>query len=117
VCIQCQLFEAVNIKTEEVRAVKIIKNVNDDEFMSRIKIGINLSETCPHLVRYYSGFKEGKFQVIVLDYFENGDLKSYLSKNNKLNEEVFFFFFFFFICYNKGCYSFVISDNNSHKRS
>jgi serine/threonine protein kinase len=50
---------------------------------------MELGRNCPELVRYYNVFEEGDFHIIVMDYFENGDLQSYLNKVKKLNEKVF----------------------------
>jgi serine/threonine protein kinase len=58
---------------------------------------MELGKICSCLVRYYNVFEEGDYEIIVMDYLENGDLQSYIKKVGKLNEEVNFYFKFYFI--------------------
>jgi hypothetical protein len=62
---------------------------------------MEIGRKCEYLVHYDKIFIEGDFEIIIMDYFEKGDLQSYLNKGNKLNESVctsfsrFIIFFFF----------------------
>jgi serine/threonine protein kinase len=97
-----KVFKVTNIKTKEIKALKAItimdnsRSENSEEF----KIGMEIGRKCEYLVHYDKIFVEGDFDIIIMDYFEKGDLQSYLNKGNKLNESVYFFsrfiFFFFY---------------------
>jgi serine/threonine protein kinase len=100
-----KVFKVTNIKTKEIKALKAIqilgssRRENSEEF----KIGMEIGRTCEYLVHYDKIFVEGDFEIIIMDYFEKGDLQSYLNKENTLNESVctyfirFIFFFYFFV--------------------
>jgi serine/threonine protein kinase len=99
------VFKVTNIKTKEVKVESYTNNgqftiKNSEEF----KIGMEIGRKCEYLVHYDKIFVEGDFEIIIMDYFEKGDLQSYLNKGNKLNESVcnffshFINFFFFFFC-------------------
>jgi hypothetical protein len=81
--------------------VKAIPNLSSSStkssLSSDIQIGMELGKTCTHLVRYDNVFEEGDFQIIIMNFFENGDLQTYLKKINKLNEKVYFYFFLYFL--------------------
>jgi serine/threonine protein kinase len=91
-----KIFKAVHIRTNVIRAIKAVPILSDpsnnSSLSSDLQIGMELSKRCSYLVRYYSVFEEGDFQIIVMDYIENGDLRTYI-KNNKLAEKVFLFLF------------------------
>jgi serine/threonine protein kinase len=73
---------------------------NSEEF----KIGMEIGTKCEYLVHYDKIFVEGDFEVIIMDYFEKGDLQSFLNKGNTLNESVctyFIHFIFFFFLVNR----------------
>jgi hypothetical protein len=57
---------------------------NSEEF----KIGMEIGRKCEYLVHYDKMFIEGDFEIIIMDYFEKGDLQSYLNKGNTLSESV-----------------------------
>jgi serine/threonine protein kinase len=104
-----KVFKVTNIKTKEIKALKAItimdnsRSENSEEF----KIGMEIGRKCEYLVYYDKIFIEGDFEIIIMDYFEKGDLQSYLNKKNKLNESVhisfihFIFFFIFFLFVNR----------------
>jgi serine/threonine-protein kinase len=73
---------------------------NNSQFASEIQIGMELSKICPYLVRYYSIFEEGDFQIIIMDFFEEGDLQTYLTKIKNIKEEVFLLFLIFYLDWN-----------------
>jgi hypothetical protein len=60
---------------------------NSEEF----KIGMGIGRKCEYLIYYDKIFVEGDFEII-MDYFEKGDLQSYLNKGNTLNESVCTYF-------------------------
>jgi serine/threonine protein kinase len=107
-----KVFRVTNIKTKEIKALKAIpiidtsQSQNSEEF----KIGMEIGRKCEYLVHYDKIFVEGDFEIIIMDYFEKGDLRSYLNKGNTLNESVcayfscftIFFFFFFLTGNNKS---------------
>jgi serine/threonine protein kinase len=114
------VFKALNTRTNEIKAIKAVPNIiKDNSTLSPdISIGIELGKTCPYLVRYYNVFEEGYFQIIVMDYFSNGDLKKYLKKVKELNEEVLLLLLFSLYLYEYvGYYSFNTTNNNSSKYS
>jgi serine/threonine protein kinase len=82
------VFKVLNVKTKETLAIKAIQNTNSSFNSQDIQIGMQLSKTCKHLVRYFSIFEEGDFEIIVMEYFEEGDLQTFLNKVNKLTEDV-----------------------------
>jgi serine/threonine protein kinase len=88
-----KVFVGSNVRTEEMKALKaipILGNLSNNLSLSlNIQIGM---ETCLYLVQYYNIFEEGDFQIIVMDYFENGDLETYINSVKKLIEEVLFIF-------------------------
>jgi serine/threonine protein kinase len=55
------------------------RNENLEEF----KIGMEIGRKCKYLVHYDKIFVEGDFEIIIMDYFEKGDLQSYLNKENR----------------------------------
>jgi hypothetical protein len=72
------------------------------ENSEKFKIGMEIGRKCEYLVHYDRIFVEGDFEIIIMDYFEKGDLQSYLNKGNQLNESVCTSFshlvvFFFFL--------------------
>jgi hypothetical protein len=78
---------------------------------------MEIGRKCEYLVHYDKIFVEGDFEIIIMDYFEKGDLQSYLNKGNKLNESVctllsvsYFFFFFLLTGNNKSSISNVQSN-------
>jgi serine/threonine protein kinase len=92
-----------NVKTKEIKALKAIpildssRRENSEEF----KIGMEIGRKCEYLVHYDKIFVEGDFEIIIMDYFEKGDLQNYLNKGNTLNESVctyFIPFIHFFFC-------------------
>jgi serine/threonine protein kinase len=88
-----KIFKSTHTRTKEIRAIKAIQKIDDStdnsNISSDIQIGMELGKICPDLVRYYNVFYEGDHQFIIMDYFENGDLQSYLQKKGgKLNEKV-----------------------------
>jgi serine/threonine protein kinase len=53
-----------------------------------ITIGMNVSQYSKYLVCYYGVISQGDYVYIIMDYFPNGDIQSYLSKGNKFKESV-----------------------------
>jgi serine/threonine protein kinase len=100
-----KVFKVTNIKTKEIKALKAVpimdnsRSENSEEF----KIGMEIGRKCEYLVHYDKIFIEGDFEIIIMDYFEKGDLQSYLKKGNQFNESVYIsfnhFIFFFFFCF------------------
>jgi hypothetical protein len=75
---------------------------------------MEIGRKCEYLVHYDKIFVEEDFEIIIMDYFEKGDLQSYLNKGNTLNELVFtsfscFTFFFLLTGNNKSGISHVQS--------
>jgi hypothetical protein len=65
---------------------------------------MEIGRKCEYLVHYDKIFIEGDFEIIIMDYFEKGDLQSYLNKGNRLNESVytsFSYFIFSFFLFNR----------------
>jgi serine/threonine protein kinase len=94
-----KVFKVINTKTKEIRGLKAITNMdpsNNSQFASEIQIGMQLSKICPYLVRYYSIFEEGDFQIIIMEFFE----ETYLTKIKNLKEEVFLLFLIFYLDWN-----------------
>jgi hypothetical protein len=60
------------------------------------------------LVHYDKIFIEGDFEIIIMDYFEKGDLQSYLNKGNTLDESVCIYFSYFIFFY----FLFLLTGNN-----
>lgn len=89
-----QVFKVTNIETEEKKALKAIFITDSLKIISRelmIGMGMELGKSCKYLVEYFETFSfEESYTCIIMDYFENGDLLSYLKKN-QLNENVFDF--------------------------
>jgi serine/threonine protein kinase len=85
-----KIFKATHIRTKQIKAIKAIPILDNSSANSKLssdlQIGMELSRICPYLVEYYTVFKEGSFQVIVMDYFENGDLETFIKKK-KLTEK------------------------------
>jgi hypothetical protein len=52
---------------------------------------MGISRGSDYLVHYDAIIEKGGYQCIMMEYFKNGDLLTYLSKGNKLKEEVCFF--------------------------
>jgi serine/threonine protein kinase len=108
---QGRVFKAINIKTGEVKTLRLIeKENNSDKILKKIKIGKEIGNTCEYLICYDQLFEGGDGQCIVMDYFENGNLQDYLNKGYELNENVFFFFVFCFIYFMIGYKPSNISD-------
>jgi serine/threonine protein kinase len=105
-----KVFKVTNIRTEEIKALKAIPIVDSSrsENSEEFKIGMEIGRKCEYLVHYDKIFIEGNLEIIIMDYFEKGDLQSYLNKGNRLNESVytsfirFLIFFFFLTGNNKG---------------
>jgi serine/threonine protein kinase len=94
-----------NIKTKEIKALKAIPILDSlrSENSEELKIGTEIGRKCEYLVHYDKIFVEGDCEIIIMDYFEKGDLQNYLNKGNTLNESVCTYFscfisFFFFFC-------------------
>jgi serine/threonine protein kinase len=117
-----KVFKVTNIKTKEIKALKAIpimdnsRNKNPEE----LKIGMEIGRKCEYLVYYDKIFVEGDFEIII-DYFEKGDIQSYLNERNKLNELVYtsFTHFIFFLltgnnirCEKEHYSSRYVKDNN-----
>jgi serine/threonine protein kinase len=106
-----------NIKTKEIKALKAIPIIDSSqsENSEEFKIGMEFGRKCEYLVYYDKIFVDGDFEIMIIDYFEKGDLQSYLNKGNTLNElectyfSYFTFFFFLLTKSNKN----VISDVQS----
>jgi serine/threonine protein kinase len=100
-----KVFKVTNIKTNEIKALKAIPILDNlwKENSEELEVGMEIGRKCEYLVHYDKIFTEGDFKIIIMDYFEKGDLQSYLNKGNKLNESVylsfsnFIIFFSFFI--------------------
>jgi serine/threonine protein kinase len=93
-----------NIKTKEIKALKGIPIMDNSQSESseEFKIGMEIGKKYKYLVHYDKIFVEGDFEIIIMDYFEKGDLQSYLNKGNTLNESVctyFKYFNFFFLSF------------------
>jgi hypothetical protein len=46
---------------------------------------MGVSRGSDYLVHYDAIIEKGDYQCIMMEYFKNGDLLTYLSKGNKLN--------------------------------
>jgi hypothetical protein len=62
---------------------------------------MEIGRKCEYLVHYDKIFAEGDLEIIVMDYFEKGDLQNYLNRGNKLNESVYTSFNRFIIFFRK----------------
>jgi serine/threonine protein kinase len=83
-----------------LKAIPNSQSRNPEEF----QIGLEIGKKCEYLVKYDGIFTKGDFKIIIMDYFEKGDLQSYLSKRNQLKESVYISFisyFFFFVINRK----------------
>jgi serine/threonine protein kinase len=88
-----KVFVGLNVQTKETKALKAIPILgNYSSLSSDIQIGMEVAKACPYLAKYYNIFEEGDFQIIVMDYFENGDLETYINNVKKLTEDVLFIF-------------------------
>ena len=71
----------------------INKNISTKYILNEIKIQRNLEHS--HIIKFYDAFIEEKNVYLLLEYAENGNLKSYiLKKGGKLNEKEAFVYFF-----------------------
>jgi hypothetical protein len=82
-------------KGSEVKAAKTIlpefAGTDASTFISEIMAGMDVSRGSYYLVHYDAIIEKDYYQCIMMEYFKNGDLLTYLSKGNKLKEEVYFF--------------------------
>jgi serine/threonine protein kinase len=69
------------------------------ENSEKFKIVMEIGRKCEYLVHYDKIFVERDFEIIIMDYFERGDLQSYLNKRNRPNKLVYTSFcrFIFFL--------------------
>jgi serine/threonine protein kinase len=96
-----KVFKVTNIKTKKIKALKAIQIMDNSgsENSEEFKIGIEIGRKCENLVHYDKIFVEGDFEIIIMYYFEKGDLQKYLNKGNTLNESVCTYF---------GCFIFIL---------
>jgi serine/threonine protein kinase len=97
----CKVFKVTNIKTNEIKALKAIPIMDNSgmENSEEFKNGMEIGRKCEYLVNYDEIFIEGNFEIIIMDYFEKGDLQYFLNKGNKLKELVYTFFNHFIITF------------------
>lgn len=73
---------AINTKTGDEVAVKIVKNVDKDHQASNMKeIGILESLNHPYVIKVIDVFETGNYMCIILEYAKNGDLLEYLNSH------------------------------------
>jgi serine/threonine protein kinase len=94
-----KVFKVINVKTKEMKALKAIPITDNSqsENLEEFKIGMEIGRKCEYLVHYDKIFIEGDFEIIIMDYFEKGDLQNHLNKRNKLKEPVYISFSYFII--------------------
>jgi serine/threonine protein kinase len=98
-----KVFKLTNIKKKEIKALKAVTIINNSrsENSEGLKIGMEIGRKCEYLVHYDNIFVEGDFEIIIMDYFEKGDLQSYLNKRYRPNKSVYIsfshFLIFFFV--------------------
>jgi hypothetical protein len=84
-----------NAKIQQRKALKAIPLMGgtQSKLSQDFKIGIEVGSTCEYLVRYENAFVAGDFECIIMDYYEKGDVQTYLNMGNEIKEEVFFVLF------------------------
>jgi serine/threonine-protein kinase len=86
-----KIFKATHIRTKQIKAIKAVPILDESTYSklsSDLQIGMELSRICPYLVEYYNVFKEGNFQIIVMDYYENGDLETFIEKKTLAEKDI-----------------------------
>jgi serine/threonine protein kinase len=78
------VFEVVSVTTGKRKALKIIYMSSKAEVL----IGKVLGKKSPFLVHYDEMFSEGDNELIIMEFFPNGDLQKYLDDGNRMTEKV-----------------------------
>ena len=84
------VFKVQNIKTNEIRALKVIKNTSiiyqddDHKFLKEIEILIKLEH--PNIIKIYEYYTDDINFYLITDYISNGELYNYVYKSKSLNE-------------------------------
>jgi serine/threonine protein kinase len=91
----------MNIKTKEIKVLKELPvKISDKNLSNEMIVGKGVGKDCIYLVYYYEIFETQGFEYIVMDFFRNGDLSSYLKKGNKMKETVkYFIIFYYYLLY------------------
>ena len=84
------VFKVQNIKTNEIRALKVIKKTSiiyqddDHKFLKEIEILIKLEH--PNIIKIYEYYTDDINFYLITDYISNGELYNYVYKSKSLNE-------------------------------
>ena len=84
------VFKVQNIKTNEIRALKVIKKTSiiyqddDHKFLKEIEILIKLEH--PHIIKIYEYYTDDINYYLITDYISNGELYNYVYKAKSFNE-------------------------------
>jgi serine/threonine protein kinase len=94
------VFEALNIKTNKKKIMKIISDSSySQEFLKKLEIEKEVKLKCDYLICYDKIYTFDDIQFIMMDYFDNVNvnIENFLNSGNRFYEEVFFFSFLFFL--------------------
>jgi serine/threonine protein kinase len=102
------VFEVININTNKRYALKEIPTLKTSttnsttnssssstqsrSLESEMVIGKILGKKSAYLVYYEEIFSEGDIEYILMDFFANGDLQTYIGSGKKMKEKVFTIF-------------------------
>ena len=84
------VFKVQNIKTNGIRALKVIKKTSiiyqddDHKFLKEIEILIKLEH--PNIIKIYEYYTDDINFYLITDYFSNGELYNYVYKSKSLSE-------------------------------
>ena len=84
------VFKVQNIKTNEIRALKVIKKTSiiyqddDHKFLKEIEILIKLEH--PNIIKIYEYYTDDINFYLITDYISNGELYNYVYKAKSFNE-------------------------------
>ena len=84
------VFKVQNIKTNEIRALKVIKKTSiiyqddDHKFLKEIEILIKLEH--PNIIKIYEYYTDDINYYLITDYISNGELYNYVYKAKSFNE-------------------------------
>ena len=84
------VFKVQNIKTNEIRALKVIKKASiiyqddDHKFLKEIEILIKLEH--PNIIKIYEYYTDDINFYLITDYISNGELYNYVYKAKSFNE-------------------------------
>ena len=90
-----KVFKVISKINNKVYAMKVanLEELNSTQGERGVELAINESKfltvlTHPHIIKYYTSFKEENFLYIIIENAENGDLEAYIEANKKIGRHI-----------------------------